>query len=255
VAAERFQFEIDTIRDIFCIRNFRNRGPDLVAQDALHRPGFSGAFLKPGAAGAFDGFGADFMGDPVIPASFAGMRKIEDPRPLRADNPGETSQIFGIRRETTVRIPKKDQVVDSHEGGGLARLCLADPPELLLGMDKASRFAGGHVDHGDCVPIPYKTDDASPAADDIVIRMGGDNEGLHDFLSPPLGDRKLSAACCGELLISLCPAIIGSVTRRPHPLGGDRGAIKKRVTSMPGSPALWAGGSNAVCGSDPCRWI
>jgi hypothetical protein len=186
VEAERIQFEIDAVRDFLYIRHFRKGGPDLIAQDALHRPGLSGAFLKPGAVGAFDGFGADVMGDPVIAAPLTGVRKIEDPRLLSADNPGETSQIFRVRREITVRIPKENQVVESHEGGGLACLSLTDPPEFLLGINEASRFAGGHVDHGDGMSVPYQMDDASSAADDIIIRMWSDNKGLHGLLSLPV---------------------------------------------------------------------
>jgi hypothetical protein len=46
-------------------------------------------------------------------------------------------------------------------------------------MDEASRFAGGHADYGDPIPFPDMTDDTPPTTDDIVIRMGGDNKGLH----------------------------------------------------------------------------
>jgi len=35
--------------------------------------------------------------------------------------------------------------------------------------------------------------------------------------------------------------VTGSATRKPRPEGGDKGRNKKLATSLPGSPALWAG--------------
>jgi len=35
--------------------------------------------------------------------------------------------------------------------------------------------------------------------------------------------------------------LTGSATRKPRPVGGDKGRNKKQTVSLPGSPALWAG--------------
>jgi hypothetical protein len=47
-----------------------------------------------------------------------------------------------------------------------------------------------------------------------------------------------------DLVKKVPKALTGSATRKPRLIGGDKGRNKKLTTSLPGSPALWAGSFN-----------